>query len=72
MKFNTKAIHGGQQHDPTTGAVCAPVFQTSTFAVKPRTYWDIATVDRLSTRTAVESIENGAIRGSFLIRTYCY
>jgi O-acetylhomoserine/O-acetylserine sulfhydrylase-like pyridoxal-dependent enzyme len=25
MKFNTKVIHGGQQHDPTTGAVM-PLF----------------------------------------------
>jgi hypothetical protein len=25
MKFNTKVIHGGQQHDPTTGN--APVFK---------------------------------------------
>lgn len=31
MKFNTKAIHGGQQHDPTTGAVMTPIFQTSTY-----------------------------------------
>ncbi len=32
MKFNTKAIHGGQQHDPATGAVNPPIYQTSTFA----------------------------------------
>jgi hypothetical protein len=26
MKFNTKAIHGGQKHDPSTGCY-APVFK---------------------------------------------
>ena len=31
MKFNTKTIHGGQHHDPATGAVMPPVYQTSTF-----------------------------------------
>ena len=32
MKFNTKAIHGGQQHDPAYGAVMPPIYQTSTYA----------------------------------------
>jgi cystathionine beta-lyase len=32
MKFNTKAIHGGQKHEETTGAVMPPIFQTSTYA----------------------------------------
>jgi len=32
MKFNTKTIHGGQQHDPSTGAVMPPIYQTSTYA----------------------------------------
>ncbi len=32
MKFNTKAIHGGQEHDPAYGAVMPPVYQTSTYA----------------------------------------
>ncbi len=31
MKFETKAIHAGQQSDPSTGAVIVPVFQTSTY-----------------------------------------
>jgi len=34
MKFNTKVIHGGQHHDPSTGAVMPPVYNTSTFAQK--------------------------------------
>ena len=32
MKFNTKTIHGGQQHDPAYGAVMPPIYQTSTYA----------------------------------------
>lgn len=31
MKFNTKVIHGKQQHEPSTGAVMTPIFQTSTY-----------------------------------------
>lgn len=31
MKFATKAIHAGQQPDPTTGAVMTPIYQTSTY-----------------------------------------
>jgi cystathionine gamma-lyase len=31
MKFGTKAIHAGQEPDPTTGAVMTPIYQTSTF-----------------------------------------
>src|SRR5213080_1481751 len=32
MKFSTKAIHAGQQPDPTTGAIMPPIFQTVTYA----------------------------------------
>ncbi|MEO8151386.1 MAG: cystathionine gamma-synthase [Bacteroidia bacterium] len=31
MKFETKAIHAGQEPDPTTGAVMTPIYQTSTY-----------------------------------------
>jgi len=31
MKFSTKAIHVGQEPDPTTGAVMTPIYQTSTY-----------------------------------------
>ncbi|MDZ4374338.1 MAG: cystathionine gamma-synthase [Phenylobacterium sp.] len=30
--FATRAIHGGQEHDPTTGAVMPPIYATSTYA----------------------------------------
>lgn len=31
-KFETRAIHAGQDADPTTGAVITPIYQTSTYA----------------------------------------
>src|SRR5271154_6154200 len=31
MKFSTKTIHAGQPSEPETGAVVAPIFQTSTY-----------------------------------------
>ena len=32
--FGTRAIHGGQHPDPSTGAVMPPIYQTSTYAQK--------------------------------------
>jgi cystathionine gamma-lyase len=32
LAFETRAIHGGQQVDPTTGAVMVPIYATSTYA----------------------------------------
>jgi cystathionine gamma-lyase len=34
MRFETAAVHAGQQPEPVTGAVMTPVFLTSTFAQK--------------------------------------
>lgn len=31
MRFATRAIHAGQEPDPTTGAIMTPIYQTSTF-----------------------------------------
>src|SRR5918999_5264640 len=31
MEFSTRTIHAGQPAEPGTGAVIAPIFQTSTF-----------------------------------------
>jgi cystathionine beta-lyase len=66
MKFNTKVIHGGQHHDPATGAVMPPVYQTSTFIQtspgKPLADYEYSRASN-PTRTALEnalaSIENG-------------
>ncbi|HWU47438.1 MAG TPA: cystathionine gamma-synthase [Humibacter sp.] len=30
-RFDTRAIHAGQEFDPTTGAIIPPIYQTSTF-----------------------------------------
>jgi cystathionine gamma-synthase len=32
MDFETRAIHAGQEPDPSTGAVTVPIYQTSTYA----------------------------------------
>mgnify|MGYP002349992855 CR=1 FL=1 len=66
MKFNTKTIHGGQHHDPSTGAVMPPVYNTSTFVQNSPGVHSGYEYSRASnpTRTALEeslaSIENGA------------
>lgn len=67
MKFNTKTIHGGQHHDPTTGSVMPPIFQTSTFAqtspgkpIGDYVYSRTANPTRTALEEALASIENGA------------
>jgi cystathionine gamma-lyase len=32
LAFSTRTIHGGQHHDPSTGAVMVPIYATSTYA----------------------------------------
>ena len=32
LAFATRTIHGGQSHDPLTGAVMVPIYATSTYA----------------------------------------
>jgi len=65
MKFNTKVIHGGQQHDPSTGAVMPPIYQTSTYAQttpgghKGYEYSRTANPTRTALENAFASIENG-------------
>lgn len=66
MKFNTKTIHGGQHHDPSTGAVMPPVYQTSTFVQSSPgvhsgyEYSRAANPTRTALENALASIENGA------------
>ena len=66
MKFNTKAIHGGQNHDPSTGAVMPPVYQTSTFVqtspgqpIGDYEYSRASNPTRTALEHALASIENG-------------
>ena len=65
MKFNTKVIHGGQTHEPSTGAVMPPIFQTSTYAQsspgkhKGYEYSRTANPTRTALENSLASIENG-------------
>lgn len=66
MKFNTKVIHGNQHHDPSTGAVMPPVYQTSTFVqtspgqpLAEYEYSRAANPTRTALENALASIENG-------------
>ncbi|MDO5656464.1 MAG: PLP-dependent aspartate aminotransferase family protein [Flavobacteriaceae bacterium] len=65
MKFNTKAIHGNQHPEPTTGAVMPPIFQTSTYIQKSPgnhsgyEYSRGANPTRTALEYALASIENG-------------
>lgn len=65
MKFNTKTIHGGQQHDPSTGAVMPPIYQTSTYAQaspgahKGYEYSRTGNPTRNALEKGIASIENG-------------
>lgn len=67
MKFNTKVIHGNQHHDPSTGAVMPPVYNTSTFVQKSPgvplgeyEYSRAANPTRTALENALASIENGS------------
>ena len=65
MKFNTKVIHGGQSHEPSTGAVMPPIFQTSTYAQSSPgehqgyEYSRTANPTRTALENSLASIENG-------------
>jgi len=65
MKFNTKTIHGNQQHDPSTGAVMPPIYQTTTYAQtspgnhKGYEYSRTGNPTRTALENAFASIENG-------------
>lgn len=67
MKFNTKTIHGGQHHDPSTGAVMPPIYQTTTFAqtspgqpIGDYEYSRTSNPTRTALENALASLENGA------------
>jgi cystathionine gamma-synthase len=71
MRFETRAIHAGQDPEPVYGAVNVPIFQTSTYAQdavgKPRAY-DYArggNPTREALQTVLASLEGGA-------RALCY
>lgn len=65
MKFSTKAIHAGQEPDPTTGAVSVPIYQTSTYAQegigkhKGFEYARTQNPTRLALEQNLSALENG-------------
>jgi len=38
-RFDTLALHGGQEPDPTTGARAVPIYQTTSFVFKDASPW---------------------------------
>ncbi len=69
--FGTRAIHGGQEPDPTTGAIMTPIFQTSTYVQESPGVFKGYEYSRTSnpTRVALEgniaSIEGGKFARAF-------
>src|ERR671929_801168 len=65
MKFATKAIHAGQEPDPSTGAIMTPIFQTSTYAQtgmgehKGYEYARTGNPTRTALEECIASLENG-------------
>jgi len=65
LKFNSKAIHGGQKPDKAYGAVMPPIYQTSTYAQttpgghQGYEYSRSANPTRTALENSLASIENG-------------
>jgi len=68
MKFETLAIHAGQEPDPANGAVMTPVYQTSTYAQdgvgRPRQGYEYSRTQN-PTRKALEDCLAALEGGSF-------
>jgi cystathionine gamma-lyase len=66
MRFETKAIHVGQEPEKTTGAVVVPIYQTSTYAQedvgvhKGHEYSRTTNPTRDALQTCLASLENAA------------
>jgi cystathionine beta-lyase/cystathionine gamma-synthase len=71
MEFETRAIHEGQEPDPTTGAMTTPIYQTSTFvqeAVGKNKGYDYARVSnptRTALQTCLAGLENAQYGAAF-------
>ncbi|HEV2129381.1 MAG TPA: PLP-dependent transferase, partial [Thermomicrobiales bacterium] len=65
-RFETRAIHAGQDPDPATGAVITPIYQTSTYAqegignFKGYEYSRTGNPTRTALQDALASLEGGA------------
>jgi cystathionine beta-lyase/cystathionine gamma-synthase len=68
VDFETRAIHDGQEPDPTTGAITTPIYQTSTYVQeevgkhKGYEYSRVANPTRTALQEAIASLE-GADHG---------
>src|SRR5919201_1575294 len=65
LRFETQAIHAGQEPDPATGAAVVPIYQTSTFVqegVARHRGYDYSRTDN-PTRRALETCL-GALEGA--------
>ncbi len=66
MEFETRAIHAGQEPDPTTGAITTPIYQTSTYVQeavgvhKGYDYARVANPTRTALQECVASLEGAA------------
>src|SRR6478735_1082453 len=71
LAFSTRTIHGGQSHDPTTGAVMVPIYATSTYAQqspgvhKGFEYARSQNPTRFAFERAVADLESGAAGFAF-------
>lgn len=71
LKFDTKAIHGGQKPDKAYGAVMPPIYQTSTYAQttpgghQGYEYSRSGNPTRAALERAMASIENGSFGLAF-------
>ena len=65
MRFETRAVHAGQEPEPAFGAVNVPIFQTSTYAQpevgKPKRfdYARTGNPTREALETVLASLEGG-------------
>jgi len=66
VEFETRAIHAGQEPDPTTGSVTTPIYQTSTYVQeavgvnKGYDYARVANPTRTALQIALASLEEAA------------
>src|SRR3981081_545651 len=64
LDFETRAIHAGQEPDPTTGAIITPLYQTATYAQdaggenKGSDYSRVSNPTRTALQVALASLEN--------------
>jgi cystathionine gamma-lyase len=71
MKFATRAIHVGQEPDPSTGAIIPPIYQTSTYVQeelgknKGHVYARVSNPTRSGLESCLASLEGGSFGLAF-------